>query len=67
MAVVRINTLTPYRDGGFTTFDGDASARVLSDEENSVPPAGIEPTTFPLGEGCSILLSYGGIVAIATK
>ena len=67
MTVVRINTLVPHRDEGFVTSDGDASARILSDEENTVPPAGIEPTTFPLGEGCSILLSYGGIVAIAAK
>lgn len=26
-----------------------------------VPPAGIEPATCPLGKGCSILLSYGGL------
>lgn len=28
-----------------------------------VPPAGIEPATCPLGKGCSILLSYGGLHA----
>ena len=33
----------------------------------TVPPTGFEPATFPLGEGCSIQLSYGGIVAVATK
>lgn len=25
-----------------------------------VPPAGVEPAAFPLGEGRSIHLSYGG-------
>ena len=26
-----------------------------------VPPAGVEPATCPLGRGCSIQLSYGGL------
>lgn len=32
------------------------------EQSTEVPLAGFEPTTFPLGEGRSILLSYRGVL-----
>ena len=43
------------------TLRAASRMHLATGRQGLVPPAGIEPATCPLGKGCSIQLSYGGL------